>query len=262
MKRLLIAGLALALLVPACALAQSAFNGTWKVDVSSMKGSGRPFIVHLKDGMFECNCVPPVKVKADGEDHAVTGHAGYDTIAVKVLNDHGFQETDKKNGKVVGSMTFTAAADGKTGTYEYTNSSGPSPVNGKLILERSAPGVSGSNAAAGTWQFKNFDNISANALTTTYKVDGDKVSSNSPTGDSYTARINGEAVPYTEGSGMTGTTVAVKRLGENTLKETYYRRGKVTSWDTMTVSADGKTMKIVNHNVRADRKMTMVADKQ
>lgn len=262
MKRLLVAGLALALLVPACALAQSAFNGTWKTDVSSIQGTGRPIVFHLKDGMFECNCVPPIKVKADGEDHAVTGHPGYNTVAVNILNDHSIKETDKKDGKVTGTSTFTVAADGKTGTYEYTDNGGSSPVNGKLMVERVAKGAAGSNAVAGTWKFKNFANISANGLTSTYKVDGDEVSFSDPTGDSYNAKIDGKAVPFTNGSGITGTTVAVKREGKDSLRETYYRDGKITSSDTMTVAANGKTMKTKSHNVKNGRSMTSTADKQ
>jgi hypothetical protein len=159
-------------------------------------------------------------------------------------------------------MTFTVSADGKVGTYEYTDNSGPAPVHGKLMLKRTVKGAPGSNATAGTWQFMHFSDISSNALTGTYKVDGDEVNYSDPTGNSYTAKLGGKAVPYTEGSGMTGTTVAVKQLGKNTMKETYYRDGKVTNWDTMTVSADGKTMKIVNHNLQEGRRMSMVADKQ
>src|SRR6185437_12726910 len=101
MKRLLIAGLALALLVPLFAFAQSAFNGTWETQLSSVKGMGKPLVIHLKDGMYECNCVPPVKIKADGEDHAVTGHPGYDSMAVTVVNDHAIHVVYKKDGKVM-----------------------------------------------------------------------------------------------------------------------------------------------------------------
>lgn len=262
MKRLFVASLALALVVPACAFAQSAFTGTWKTEVNSIKGTGRPFIVHLKDGMFECNCVPPIKVKADGADHAVSGHPGFDAVAVKVLGDHAFEETDKLDGKVVGSMTFTVAANGKTGTYDYTNNNGPSPVTGKLLLKRTAAGAPGSNAAAGSWQFGNFDNLSANALTSTYKVDGNVVNFSDPTGDAYTATINGKAVPYTDGSGTKGETVAVKRVGKDSLRETFYRDGKVASWDTLTVASNGKTMRMHGHNVRNDRSMSSVAMKQ
>lgn len=262
MKQLLVAGFALALLVPACAFAQSSFNGTWKTDVNSMKGTGTPVVIHLNNGMYENNGHPPIKVKADGQDHAVTGHPDFDMVAIKVVNDHSFQETDKKNGKVVSTGTFVVAADGKTGTYEFTNDSGASPVTGKLMVKREAKGASGSNAAAGTWQFGHYGDVSASALTSTYKVDGDTASFSDPTGDSYTAKINGKPVPYTNGSGVTGTTVSVKRLGKNGLRETYYRDGKEISSDTMTVTADGQSMKTINHNLQSGRSMASVANKQ
>jgi hypothetical protein len=160
MKQLLIAGFALVLLVPACAFAQTALNGTWKTDLNSMKGSGTPLVIHLKDGMFANNGHPPIKVKADGQDHAVTGHPGFDTVAIKVVNDHSFQQTEKKSGKVVSTATFTVAPDGKTGTIGFTSESGASPVTGKLMIRREAKGAPGSNAAAGSWQFGHYGEIS------------------------------------------------------------------------------------------------------
>lgn len=262
MKRWFTACLALALLVPGYAFAQSAFTGTWKTDINSMQGTGKPFVVHLKDGQFECNCEPPVKVKADGADHAVTGHAGFDTVAVSVPNDHRFQETDKKGGKVVQSVTFTVAADGKTGTYEFTRHRVSDPVTWTLLLDRIGEGAPGSNATAGTWRFKRFEHVSDNALTATYHVDGDKVSFNDHVGGSYVAKLDGKAVPFTAESGIAGTTVAVKRVGSDGLRETFYRNGKAINWDTMTVAADGKSMKTVNHDARTDRDMTTVAYKQ
>jgi hypothetical protein len=262
MKQLLIAGFALVLLVPACAFAQTALNGTWKTDLNSMKGSGTPLVIHLKDGMFANNGHPPIKVKADGQDHAVTGHPGFDTVAIKVVNDHSFQQTEKKSGKVVSTATFTVAPDGKTGTIGFTSESGASPVTGKLMIRREAKGAPGSNAAAGSWQFGHYGEISQNALVSTYKVDGDTISFSTPTGDSYTATINGKAVPYTSGSGVTGTTVAVKRVGHDGFQETYYRDGKKTGTDTMTVAADGQSMKITGHNVKSGRSMVSVANKQ
>lgn len=262
MKRLLIAGLALALLVPACALAQSAFNGTWKTDVNSIKSGGEPLILNLKNGIYECNCVPPVKVKADGQDHAVTGHPGFDTVAIKVLNDHSIQQTDKKDGKVVFTRTFAAAADGKTGTFEFTNTQHASPVTGKGIMQRVANGAPGSNAVAGSWQLKQVDNVSDNGLTSTYKVDGDTVSYSDPGGGSYTAKIGGKPVAYTSGAGIAGITVSVRHEGKDGLRETWYRDGKETSWDTMTVAADGKTMKTVSRDLREHTHESSTATKQ
>lgn len=261
MKRLFTTCLALALLVPGYAFAQSAFTGTWKLDVSSAEGTGRPEVVHLKDGMFECNCVPPVKVKADGADHAVAGHPGFDTVAVKVLNDHSYQETFKKDGKVVSTSTATVAADGKTATVEFADH-GPSPMSGTLLVDRIGPRTPGANAADGIWAFDHYTRLSGGLLTGTYKVDGDKVSYSDLAGDSYTAKLDGKPVPYTSGDGASGMTVSVERVGNDGLRETYYRNGKVTSWDTMTVAADGKSMKSVNHNVKESRAMTSVAYKQ
>lgn len=164
MKKLLAAGLALALAFPACALAQSALNGTWKTDVSSMKGSGKPVVISLKDGVYANNANPPIKVKADGEDHAVTGHPNFDTMAIAVVDDHSFRETEKKAGKVVATGTFSVAPDGNSGTYQFTDDSGAAPVTGKLIVQRVAKGAPGSNAAAGTWKFGHYGDVSASAL--------------------------------------------------------------------------------------------------
>lgn len=261
MKKWFTAGLALALLVPGCAFAQSAFTGTWKTDLSSVKGMGRPSIVHLKDGVYECNCVPPVKVKADGADHAVTGHPDFDTVAVKVPDNHGYQETFKKDGKVVSTSTATVAADGKTATVEFTDH-GPSPVSGTLVVDRIGPRTPGANAADGIWAFDHYTRLSGGVLTNTYHVDGDKVSYSNANGEAYTAELDGKPVPYTSGAGAKGMTVTVERVGNDSLRETYYRNGKVTGWDTMTVAADGKSMKSVNHNVKESRAMTSVAYKQ
>jgi len=262
MKQLLAAGFALALAVPACALAQSSLNGTWKTQMNSMKGGGRPVVIGLKDGVYSNNGHPPIKVKADGEDHAVTGHPGFDTIAVAVVDDHGFKETEKKAGKVVTTGTFSVAPDGKSGTYQFTDTSGAAPVTGKLMVQRVAKGAPGSNAAAGTWKFGHYGDISASALTATYKVDGDTVSFSDPTGDSYTAKINGKAVPFKQGSGVTGTTVSVERDGNNGLRETYYRDGKETGVDLIEVAADGHSAKFTNHDLESGRTMVAVANKQ
>lgn len=261
MKRLLIAGLVLALLVPACALAQSAFDGTWVTQLSSVKGMGKPFVIHLKDGIYACNCTPPIKVKADGEDHAVSGHPGYNSIAVKVLNDHSIQETDKQDGKVMSISTVTVAPDGKTATYEFTDSSGTTPVTGKAVVNHVATGAKGSNAVAGSWKFGHWESMSDNGRTFTYKVDGNAISYSDPSGYAYTAEIGGKAVPFT-GGGMSGMTVSVMKHGKDGLRETYMHDGKVYRTATLSVSANGKALKTVDHDPRNDRTTTAMADRQ
>lgn len=261
MKRLLIAGLALALLVPACAFAQNAYSGTWKMVTSTMHQSGHPLVLSLKDGMYHCNCTPPIAVKADGADHAVTGHSGYDTVAIKVLNDHSIQQTNKKDGKVVSERTTTVAADGKTAT-EDSSFNGPSgPSNNKAVLDRIAKGAHGSNAITGSWQLAHVISTSGSARTDTYKVDDDDISYSDTMGDSYSAKIDGKPSPLMKDGKQAGT-VSVKRLGKHTLRETYSNDGKVRLTSTMTISADGKTMKSSNHNLQSGTTTSWVSDKQ
>jgi hypothetical protein len=57
---------------------------------------------------------PKYRVKADGTDQKVTGHPYYDTVAVKVVDDHSVEITEKKDGKTMGTDTDTASSDGNT----------------------------------------------------------------------------------------------------------------------------------------------------
>jgi hypothetical protein len=92
MKKLLLAGLLGGLLVawlmPAPAIAQDAFDGTWKVDLNKAHMPKKPDVLLLQNGIYECKtCTPAVSIKADGEDHKVTGHPYFDTMAVKATDD-------------------------------------------------------------------------------------------------------------------------------------------------------------------------------
>ena len=75
------------LLTPTLGLAQGAFDGTWKVNLSTAKFPEKPDEYLLKDGIYQCKtCVPPIEVKADGKDQKVTGHPYFDTLNVKVVS--------------------------------------------------------------------------------------------------------------------------------------------------------------------------------
>ena len=263
MKRLLIAGFALALLVPACVFAQNAFTGTWKIDPASMhETGGKPMVMLLKDGVFTDNSVPPVSVKADGEDHAVKGQQRFDMVAVKVVDDHAFQMTQKKNGEVTWAGTFTAAADGKTAIGAYTSyNNGSEAATGKVSFNRVDKASAGSNAAAGSWQFDHVISADGDAGMYTYHVDGNKIDYKGG-GSSYTATIGGKAARFMDGGKQDGT-VSVKRTGENTLHETFLGKdGKVRVTSTMTLSADGKSIKSSNYSAKTKSTDTSVAIKQ
>jgi hypothetical protein len=263
MKKLLPALLLFGILVPAVATAQSAFDGTWKVDVGKAQFSPKPDVYLLQNGMYQCKtCVPPIDIKADGQDQKVTGHPYYDTAAIKVVNDHEIQETDKKGGKVVSTSTMTVSPDGNTLTFEFSdssNTSGP-PVTGKGEATRVAKGPAGANAISGSWRTTKMENISDNAVTFTFKMSGDELTMTSPTGQSYTAKLNGPDAPYKGDPGV--TTVSVKSMGKNTIEETDKLNGKVIYVNKMTVAADGKTMSMVSDDKLHGRTSHFVATKQ
>ncbi len=259
MKKLLIGGMLLALLLPCHATAESAFDGTWKIDVNKVQSSGKPQVITLKDGEYTCNCTPPIKLKADGLDHAVTGHPTMDMVAVKIVDDHTITETGKKGGKVVYTDTTKVAPDGKTATFESTSDRSGNSSTVKGTLTRVGEAAAGSHAAAGSWHASSYQSASDNMLTYTYKVAGNDVSMTNPRGEAYNAKLDGKPVAYT---GDPGTDkITVKMVGD-ALQETTSLAGKVTSIATMNVSADGKTMTTVIVGKPSNRKTTIVAMKQ
>jgi hypothetical protein len=245
MKKSLLFALLLFVAFPAISKAQDVLDGTWKVDLSKAQMPKKPDVYLLQDGKYHCKtCVPPVDVKADGQDQAVSGNPYYDTKAVKVVDDRTIEETNKKNGKPVSTSKLTVSADGKTANFEFDDSSATNsqPVTGKGELARVAKGPAGAHAISGSWRTTKFDSVSDNGTTFTYKVDGTTLNMTTPTGQSYSAKLDGTDSPF---KGDPGTTsVSIKRLGKNSIEETDKRDGKVISVSRNTVAADGKTMNI------------------
>jgi hypothetical protein len=245
MKRLFLLLVPAALLMPMPATAQSVFNGTWKIDMNKVDFPKKPDVLLLQGGMYACKtCAPPYEIKADGTDQSVTGHPYYDTVAIKVVNDHVIEETDKKNGKVVSTSTSTISSDGNTVMFKFSDSSntnGGPPVTGKGEATRVAKGPAGSNAISGSWRTTKIESLSDNAIVWTYKVSGDEITMTNHTGQSYTAKLDGTDAPMKGDPGI--TSVSVKMKGKDTLEETDKREGKVIAVFKMTVANDGKTAK-------------------
>jgi hypothetical protein len=61
--------------------------------------------------------------KFDGKDYPVTGDATSDTRAIKQIDDHHFELTVKKGGKVTMSGKAVISADGKTRTVTVSGTS-------------------------------------------------------------------------------------------------------------------------------------------
>ena len=235
---------AAALLMPGLAMAQSVFDGTWIGDLGSAKFPEKPDEYLLKDGMYNCKtCAPPFTVKADGTDQKVTGHPYFDMMSIKVVDDKTIEETYKKNGKAVATTKTWVSGDGNTLMFEFSDSSATNaaPVTGKGSQTRVGNAPAGAHAVSGSWKMAKMESLSQNGMSITYKTTGDTITMTTPTGQSYTAKLDGTEAPYMGDPGT--TSVSVKKTGPNTLEETDKRDGKVTAVVKITVSADGKTIK-------------------
>jgi hypothetical protein len=250
------------LLVPVLGWAQSPFDGTWKVDMSKSKLPKKPDIYLLQNGQYECKtCVPPVNVKADGQFQKISGDPYRDMLMVKVVDDKHVEFASQKEGKEAGRTKRSVSDDGNTLTVEWTYYGNPSggPVSGTDTMKRVAKGPSGSNAISGSWRDEKSDVATADALLFTFKSGGDSLSMTNPTGQSYTAKLDGTDAPYVGDPGT--TSVSLKRIGDS-IEETDKRDGKVIGINKMTVSADGKIMTINNTDMLAGTTSTFIAVKQ
>ena len=109
------------LLTPLFAWGQTVFDGTWRVDLSKAQLPKKPDKYLLQSGTYKCEtCAPPYEVKADGQDHKVTGHPYFDTLSVRVVNDKTVEFTQKKNGRIMGTDKSTVSNDGNQLVDEFT----------------------------------------------------------------------------------------------------------------------------------------------
>lgn len=227
------------------AAGSSTIDGTWKADVSTFQIDAKPDVFMVKDGKYTCStCIPPLTLAADGAFHPVTGRPYADAISVKVVDASTVTRTGQKGGRETGSSTMKVSPDGKTLTVDWKDSSTPNtpPVTGEYTETRVGPAEAGAHAISGSWKADKVSNASEDALTTTYKMSGDTLTSSSA-GQSYTAKIGGPEAPVQGDIG--GTTVSVEKVGDGAIRETFHRQGKVISVVNSTVGADGKMAVVV-----------------
>lgn len=263
MKKLFLTMSLLGLLTTAPTMAQSNFEGTWKISLSKSQMPTKPEVFLLQNNTYQCKtCVPPVEVKADGQDHKVTGHPYFDTVAVVVVDDNTIKQNNKKDGKPISSSQTTVASDGNTATVEFTDSSATNaePVTGKYSMTRVDKGPAGSHAISGSWRTATVDTVSDNGLLFTYKVEGDSISMTTPTGQSFTAKLDGTDAPFKGDPGQ--TSISMKKTGENAIEETDKRDGKVISVAEITLAPDGKTMTLAISDKLRGTEASFVAEKQ
>ena len=81
-------------------------ENNYKVDATGTDGDGKP--IHVQ-----------YSAKFDGKDYPATGIANADTVSVKRIDANTVETMQKKDGKVVMTVTTKVSADGKSRTSTW-----------------------------------------------------------------------------------------------------------------------------------------------
>lgn len=254
---------AFAAVIATPAFAASSWEGTWKADIASAKFPERPYVLSVKDGVFTCSsCKPVFSVKTDGAFHKVVGFPYADEAAIKIVDAKTIEETDKLKGKLVGTSRLELSADGAVLTTKWTDTSAPDgkTISGQSTQTRLKPAAAGAHGISGEWKSDKVADISADALTVSFKQTGDVVNMSTPNGYHYDAKLGGPAVPVV--GDPAGAKVTVVKLADGSLEESTWLEGKVLSVMTLTPAADGATLAVKQVSKKYDTTTTYTMIKQ
>jgi len=246
---------ALALASPA--LADSPFEGTWKIDDSATQYSQVPSVTSLKDGSYSCtSCTPAYTVPADGAFHPVAGRSAVDAMSVTVVDPHTLTYRWQKDGKTIGTETDKVGPDGNTLTYtdSWISPSGKT-FTSAVTQARVGTALPGEHLATGKWRTVAVKDTSGTSSDRTFKVEGDTIMASSPSGMHYTATFGG---PYVKVEGVDGDQeVAVARSGPRTMTERWKSDGKLTGVYIIKSNEDGKTQIVTGMSLNSGAVRTL-----
>jgi len=264
MKKLMTAAAAVTLVfgVAACgetaeAPAETGLSGTWKANAGSAEFENSINSYTVADGTYTCNhCIPPFSVTVDGEWQSVE-RPGVDNLKVTIVDDSTLESSSRKGEEVLGESVWNVSEDGQTMTLSWTNFRGDETTNGSTTYARASAGPDGSHAVSGEWTVSQLGEMSDAAVTWTYTIDGDTITSTGNSGG-YTATLGGD--PVTPEDDDTGRVLAVEKTGKNSYRETYSRDGEVINVLDLTV--DGDTLSGVSTDPRDGSTVRWTATRQ
>ena len=250
-------------LFPCLALAVEAspFEGTWRMRVDAARFSTKPIEIFIARGRYRCtSCVPAVDVPADGADQPVSGHDYYDTVAVKAASATSIRVVSKKAGKVVYQDSYAVSDDGRELRWNFTDRSSARPVSGAILLARAGDAPPAAHAASGSWKVEKIESLSDGGAKLTFVSMGEGLKMINPAGRGYQAKFDGVPVALRGDTGH--TQVALMKLNAHEFEETDRRNGMIVAMAKYSVSEDGKTLTVTDHDTQYNRTDVFVLDKQ
>jgi hypothetical protein len=247
------------LFAPTAVFAASAFDGTWKFSVDHIQSPQKPYVLLLNHGIYQCvTCTMPTTQKADGTEQPLKGNPNADAGTVTVIDAHNVSLVLKLHGKVVDTFKYVISADRNSLTVEESNEYGTAPTTYKQQSKRVKDGPAGAHALSGSWGSEKMLSADGPGVLVTYAMtdDGFTMSSN---GQNYAAKFDDKA--YLVKGDPTKTSVNLKKVSDTEVIETDSQRGKPVETYDMTVSADGKSLQVVDTELHSHRVATYVMAK-
>jgi hypothetical protein len=194
--------------------------------------------------------------KADGKDYPTPWG---NSSAWKAIAPNSWEITSKANAKVVGTASLQLAADGKTLTVDAKNIKATGEASNDVAVYQR---LSGGQGLAGKWKTKNLTIGSPGTMNISPSgSDGLTLAFVEEKG-TCTAKFDGKDHPANGPIWPSGWTCAIAKNGASALDVTWKRDGKVMYKDTLTPSADGKTLTDLSGAPATTERVKAVYDRQ
>ena len=248
--------MALLLLWAGTSFAQSPFDGTWIINTDTAQLPQKPAVYLLAKGMFRRE---GTEIKADGNDQKVPETGYWDTMSVRIVDDHTVEIISKKAGKTMFTEVDTVSSDGGTLTQLVKDTTEAQAVTIETLSKRVGQGRAGSHALSGSWQAYKASK-SKNGSIIRYKCTADGFSAETPLGEKFDAKFDGKYYPVEDDPAH--TMVSLKLLSPNTVEQTAKRDGKIVGVLRLTVAPDGVTIHGTHENKEANATTSFEMRKQ
>ena len=238
---------------------QSPFDGTWVNKGVEQLPLGTASY-SLADEAFHCSCaIGEIEIKADGYDHKTPETGYWDTLNVQAVDAHTVVLIAKKAGRTMFTEVGSVSPDGNSLTQMVKDTTEAETVTIETQSHRLENGRAGSHAISGTWKaFKASRSLNGSLIK--YACTKDSFSAESPLGERYTARFDGNFYPVEDDPGH--TMVSAKLLDARTVELTSKRNGKIVSVSRLSVAPDGSSIHAVFENRQSATKTEFDLEKQ
>lgn len=238
--------------------ANDPFVGKWRLNQSKSKITGQQSKIEALGGNKYTITFGETSdtLVADGTDQPI--HFGR-TRAITEEGPNTWKLVDKKDGRTLGTGTWTLSQDGKTMAIDVT---GTRPDGSTVHYQVTRKRIAGTSGFAGTWESTSVK-IGSREKFEIEPYEGDGLSFISPA-ENATLSMKFDGKDYAENGPNVapGSASSGRRVNERTLVLTDKVQNHVMDTAEFKVSPDGKTLTLTVHVKGQSKPLTFVYDKE